>query len=134
MSVEQRGSSGLHKSELFDYFELKLKGSSLQVVPSSEASTFEVRAGEDLSLRIQVNSPKKGIDYTLFSPKLNRSVAIEQINGIELMETRLEEELKNSNREAIEDDMLLSFALLRDWAKKHAYSVSDAAAEGKTPE
>lgn len=94
-----------------------------------------INAGEDITVKLRINTSapgknkKRTVEYELFSPKLSRAVTVEEINGTTFIEARIEEELKNENRDAIENDILLSLDLMQEWAKENNYSVTHDASE-----
>jgi phosphopantothenoylcysteine synthetase/decarboxylase len=85
---------------------------------------LEVRANEDIVLRIVEDEQKRNLKFSLFSPKLEREVAFEEIAGSTLLDVRLDEELKEKNHEAEEADITLAIDMLEIWAKENKYSVS----------
>jgi hypothetical protein len=109
--------------KLSDYLSKKLLGSSIEVVRVSDAE-MQIKAGDNITLKILIDAAKKTLDFTLFSPSMNRIVTFEEINGVELLDVRLEEELKSSNHEAEEEDAIIAIDLMRMWAKDNGYAVS----------
>ena len=85
-----------------------------------------LKAGDNITVKVMIDSSKKAISFNLFSPSLNRVVTFEEINGVELLDVRLEEELKSSNHEAEEEDAIITIDLVRIWAKENNYAVSHA--------
>jgi len=111
--------------ELSEYLGKKLLGSSVQVVRVSDAE-IDLKAGDNITVKIMIDASKKTISFNLFSPSLNRIVTFEEINGVELLDVRLEEELKSSNHEAEEEDAIITIDLVGIWAKENNYTVSHA--------
>jgi hypothetical protein len=109
---------------LFDYLRRRLLGSSLIVVPVTDAE-ISIEAGDIISLKILVNKSKKMIDFGMFSKTLNRPITTEEINGTTFMEWRFDEELQKQDRVLIGEDALLSIDLIRLWAKANKYSLTN---------
>jgi hypothetical protein len=111
----------ISRTSLFDFLSSKLAASSLEVIRKTENEI--VLQGEDLiSIIIKENDRDKNLTYELYSPKLGRSVGIEEIGGVELMEAGLEVELEKEKNDAIEADTMLALDLLRLWAREAGYS------------
>ena len=108
--------------KLSDYLGKKLLGSSIEVARISDEE-IQIKAGDNITLKILIDAAKKALDFNLFSPSMNRTVTFEEINGVELLDVRLEEELKSSNHEAEEEDAIIAIDLMRMWAKDNGYVV-----------
>lgn len=115
---------GASNSDLFEYLQHKLLGSSLNVVRVS-TNEISVESGDTISLKIQINEKKKILDFSIFSKTLDRAINVEEINGSTFMEARMEEELEKEDRIIMEEDVLLSVDLVRLWAKENAYGVTN---------
>lgn len=115
-------ASSLTASEttLADYLASKLMGSSLQVSQISKTE-MTINADEIITISIWIR-PRKKIEHTVFSKLVNRPITVEEINGSEFMEARFEAELEKENKRGIEQDVLLSLDLVREWAKENGYS------------
>lgn len=111
--------------KLSEYLGKKLLGSSVEVVRVSDTE-LDLKAGDNITVKIMIDASKKTLSFNLFSPSLNRVVTFEEINGVELLDVRLEEELKSSNHEAEEEDAVITIDLLRMWAKENNYTVTRA--------
>jgi hypothetical protein len=109
-------------SKLTEFLAAKLLGSSLEVIRVSDEE-LQIKAGDDITLKILIEAEKKRITFNLFSPALNRTVPFEEINGTGLLDVRLDDELKGTNREAEEEDTMLAIDLLREWSKENKYAV-----------
>lgn len=110
-------------SKLTKHLEPKLSGSSLQVVEDS--GNVSLFAGNDISLKVVVSD--KNLEFSLFSPKLNRVVTFEEINNAPFLDVRLDDELKNENHEAEEADISLAIDLIKVWARDNGYSFTHKA-------
>jgi hypothetical protein len=121
---------GASNTDLFEYLQHKLHGSSVSVVQAG-GSDVSVESGETISMKIAVNEKKKTLDFTLFSKVLNKPIYVEEINGSTFMDARMEEELEKEDRITLEEDMLLTIDLLRVWAKENHYTVTDDGVEEK---
>lgn len=110
-------------SKLEKYLEPKLAGSTLQIMQdgSHEITVF---AGNDISLKVVLadHAKKKDLEFSLFSPKLNRVVTFEEINDAVFLDVRLDDELKAENHEAEEADISLAIDLVEVWARENGYS------------
>lgn len=104
-----------------EFLTKKLTGSSFSPVKISEEE-IHLDAFDLLSIRIKLEPGKKSLQYELFSPKLNRSIGVERLDGVDFMEARLEEELEKENRRAVEEDALLALDLIQKWASDSKYS------------
>jgi hypothetical protein len=109
--------------KLTEYLAKKLLGSSVEVSRVSDTE-IQVRAGDDISVKIFVDSGNRALSFNLFSPTLNRIVTYEEIDGTDLLDVRLDDELKSSNHEAEEEDTMLAIDLLKMWGKESNYSVT----------
>ena len=109
-------------SKLSDYLNMKLLGSSITVVRVSETE-IQAKAGDNIVLTILLDASKKTLSFNLFSPTINRDVAFENVQGIELLDVRLDDELKSSNHEAEQEDTIIAIDLLRMWAEENKYTV-----------
>lgn len=116
------------KSKLDQYLTRKLLGSSVEVVPVSEKE-IQLKAGNNIILKLMIEPAKKKINFNLFSPSLNRIVTFEEVNGMDLLDVRLDDELKSKNHEAEEQDTMLAIDLLRQWTKENNYTLSHVAAK-----
>ena len=115
---------GASNSDLFEYLQHKLLGSSLTVVRINP-NEISIESGETIALKILVNQKKKSLDFSIFSKVLNRPITVEEINGSTFMEARMEEELEKEDRVIMEEDILLTVDLLRLWVKENSYSLSN---------
>ncbi|MDG6908658.1 MAG: hypothetical protein JRN20_23065 [Nitrososphaerota archaeon] len=111
------------KPGLYEFLVRKLAGSSLTPVTISEQE-IHLDAFDMISVRIKLDSAKKKLQYELFSPKLNRTIGVEQVGGMEFMEAGLEEELEKENHRVAQDDTLLALDLIRKWAAQEEYGVT----------
>lgn len=84
---------------------------------------IQAKAGDNIILSILVDASKKTLSFNLFSPTINRDVTFEDVQGIELLDVRLDDELKSSNHEAEQEDTIIAIDLLRLWAKENKYTV-----------
>ncbi len=75
-------------------------------------------------LNIVVNAKDKALAFDLFSPKLDRAVTFEEVDGVDFLDVRLDDELKTENHVAEQEDIALAIDLLRIWAKENNYSSS----------
>jgi hypothetical protein len=105
------------KTNLFDFLSSKLSGSSLEVIRKTD-SEIVLQGGDLISITINTNDEDKALTYELFSQKLGRSVGVEEIQGVEFLESGLETELEKEKNEGIEADTLVALDLLRLWAKE----------------
>lgn len=111
-------------SRLAKYMVPKLTGSTLQITLDGRDQLTAI-AGEDISLKVVVYSEKrKDMEFSLFSPKLNRVVTFEEINDVMFLDVRLDDELKAENRGAEEADIYLAINLIQVWARENGYSLS----------
>lgn len=111
------------KQSLQEFLAKKLSGSSVSLVTVSKEE-FHLDAFDLLSIRVKLDLTKKNVQYELFSPKLNRSIGFEIINGVEFMEAGLEEELEKEDRRSAQEDSLLALDLIRLWASDSKYTVT----------
>lgn len=111
------------KTSLLEFLSKKLSGSSFNTIRTSEEE-IHVDAFDLLSIRIKLDPEKKSLRYELFSPKLDRSVGVERLAGVDFMEAGLEEELEKENRRAVQEDALLALDLIKEWASESKYSVT----------
>ena len=88
-----------------------------------------MNAGVDISLKIEADTSKKNLEFSLFSPKLNRVVAFEEINDDVFLDVRLDDELKGENHEAEEADVSLAIDLVEVWARENGYSLTHKASK-----
>lgn len=109
-------------SKLSEYLNTRLLGSSVTVVRVSDTQ-IQAKAGDNIILSILVDASKKTLSFNLFSPTINRDVTFEDVQGIELLDVRLDDELKSSNHEAEQEDTIIAIDLLRLWAKENKYTV-----------
>ncbi len=109
--------------KLSAYLGKKLLGSSAEVVRVSDGE-LKVKAGDNITMKVLIDHAKKAIIFGVFSPTLNRIVTFEEVEGVELLDVRLDDELKSSNHEAEQEDIILAIDILRMWAKENGYSVS----------
>ena len=109
-------------SKLSEYLNTKLLGSSMTVVRVSDTQ-IQAKAGDNIILTILLDTSKKTLSFNLFSPTINRDVTFEDVQGIELLDVRLDDELKSSNHEAEQEDTIIAIDLLRMWAKENKYTV-----------
>ena len=109
-------------SKLSEYLNTKLLGSSITVVRVSDTQ-IQAKAGDNIILTILLDTSKKTLSFNLFSPTINRDVTFEDVQGIELLDVRLDDELKSSNHEAEQEDTIIAIDLLRLWAKENKYTV-----------
>jgi len=121
---------GAHNSDLFEYFQHKLLGSSLTVV-RSDGGEISIESGDTIALKIVTNQKKKLLDFSIFSKVLNRLITVEEINGSTFMEARMEEQLEKEDRIIMEEDILLTVDLLRLWAKENHYTLLNEGLEEK---
>jgi hypothetical protein len=112
-------------TRLAKYLEPKLAGSSLQIIHDG-GNQMTVFAGEDISLKVEENG-RKSLEFSLFSPKLNRIVTFEEINDAVFLDVRLNDELKAENHEAEEADISLAIDLVEVWARENGYSFTHKA-------
>lgn len=84
---------------------------------------IQAKAGDNIVLTILLDASKKTLSFNLFSPTINRDVAFENVQGIELLDVRLDDELKSSNHEAEQEDTIIAIDLLRMWAEENKYTV-----------
>lgn len=119
-------SSGSLTSRLARYLETRLAGSSLQIIQDGD-NQLTLFAGDDISLKIVGETSKKTLEFSLFSPKLNRVVAFEEINEAVFLDVRLDDELKGENHEAEEIDISLAIDLVEAWARENGYSFTHKA-------
>jgi hypothetical protein len=129
-SLSEGDELGAYHSDLFEYLQHKLLGSSLTVVLVSP-NEISIESGDTISLKIKPNPKKKILDFAIFSKTLNRPVTVEEINGSTFMETRMEEELQKEDRILLEEDILLSVDLIRLWAKENHYTIANDGLEEK---
>ncbi len=108
--------------KLSEYLNTKLLGSSVTVVRVSDTE-IQAKAGDNIVLTILLDTSKKTLSFNLFSPTINRDIAFEDVQGIELLDVRLDDELKSSNHEAEQEDTVIAIDILRMWAKENKYSV-----------
>lgn len=111
---------------LATYLRAKLAGSSLQIKHDAN-NQITVFAGDDISIKVEIDSSKRNLEFSLFSPKLNRVVAFEQINDAAFLDARLDDELKSIDHEAEEADISLAIDLLEVWANENGYSFTHKA-------
>jgi hypothetical protein len=121
---------GTLNSDLFEYLQHKLLGSSLNVVRINP-NEISIESGETIALKILVNQKKKSLDFSIFSKVLNRPITVEEINGSTFMEARMEEELEKEDRVIMEEDILLTVDLLRLWVKENHYTLTNEGLEEK---
>lgn len=110
-------------AKLGEYLEQKLLGSTLQVEVKSERE-LEVRANEDITLGVMISTDQRSLEFVLFSPKLQRPVTFEEVNGSSFLDLRLDDDLKSNNHEAEEADIYVAVNLLEVWAKENGYAVT----------
>ena len=107
--------------KLAGYLKSRLDGSSLQNIQDGK-DQLTLNAGVDISLKIQANISKKNLEFSLFSPKLDRVVTFEEINEDVFLDGRLDDELKGENHVAVETDVSLALDLVERWARENGYS------------
>lgn len=113
-------------AKLASYLDKKLLGSSITIVRISE-SEIQAKAGDNIILTISLDSSKKTVSFKLFSPTINRDIVFVEVEGVELLDVRLDDELKSSNHEAEQEDTVIAIDLLKMWAKENNYTVSNLA-------
>ena len=86
-----------------------------------------MNAGVDISLKLLANISKKNLEFSLFSPKLDRVVTFEEINEDVFLDVRLDDELKGENHVAEETDVSLAIDLVEMWARENGYSFTHKA-------
>lgn len=106
-----------------EYLEQKLLGSTLQVAEKSDHE-LEVRANDDITLSVVISADKRSIEFALFSPKLQRPVTFEEVNGSKFLDLRLDDELKSKSHEAEEADIYVAVNLLEVWATQNDYTTT----------
>jgi len=109
---------------LVDFMLSELKGSSLQIKDVSD-SKLVIEAATLLAVIIELDKSKKMVSYDLYSPEWKRSITVEELDGLDFMETRAQEELKKLDFEINAEDVLLSLDLMRYWAKLNNYSIRE---------
>ena len=110
-------------TKLGEYLEQKLSGSTLQVADKSDHE-LEVRANEDITLHVVISTDKRSVEFSLFSPKLQRPVTFEEVNGSKFLDLRLDDDLKSKNHEAEEADIYVAVNLLEEWARQNDYTAT----------
>jgi hypothetical protein len=117
-------------AKLAEYMNVKLLGSSITVERVSE-NEIRAKAGDNIILTILLDAAKKALSFNLFSPTISRDITFEEVEGIELLDVRLDDELKSSNHEAEQEDTVIAIDILRMWAKENGYSVTHNARVAK---
>ena len=112
------------KTNLAKFMLSELKGSSLQIRDISD-SKLVIKAENLLAVIIEIDKKKKLLSYDLYSPEWKRSITVEELDGLDFMETKAEEELKKLDFETNAEDVLLSLDLMRYWAKLNNYSIRE---------
>ena len=112
------------RKSLVDFLLNELVGSSLQVKDVSH-SKLVLEAANYLAVIIEIDESKKLITYDLYSPEWKRSITVEELDGLDFMESRAAEELKKLNQETSAEDMLLSIDLMRYWASFNDYTIRE---------
>ena len=69
--------------------------------------------------------------FDLYSPKWERKITVEQLDGYEFLESHAEEELQKQNTVEIAEDVLLSLDLIRSWAKANSFEAIEVESDGK---
>ena len=108
-------------AKLTEYLEQKLLGSTLQVASKSDHE-LEIRANEDITLNVSISNQSRTLEFTLYSPILQRPVTFEEVNGSSFLDLRLNDELKSKNHEAEEADISVAVDLLELWAKQNGFT------------
>lgn len=123
---EKTITPGDANKSLVDFLLTELVGSSLQVKDVSR-SKLVLEAANFLAVIIELDVSKKLVTYDLYSPEWKRSITVEELDGLDFMETRAEEELKRLNLDTSSEDVLLSLDLMRYWASFNKYSIRENA-------
>jgi hypothetical protein len=118
---------------LDEFLNPKLGGSSLTVRKISE-DEFYVESDELVQIHFQVNKNDKKIIQEIYSPKWQRQITVQQIEGNEFLELQAEEMLQQQNFGEVAEDVLLTLDLARTWARSRKFIVIEKGADISNPE
>jgi hypothetical protein len=112
------------KISLEDFLMRELVGSTLRMRSDKEGEFF-LEADSIVRVHVAIDKKTKKIEFDLYSPRWSRKINVEELGGFTFMETHAEDLLLKDDAAAISEDTLLSLDLMRSWAERNKFAVSE---------